>query len=73
MFASSSEIFLPDGSVLSPDASLVSLDRWQALTPEQRRGFALLCPDLVVELVSPPSSSLGRLSRTSFLSAQTAQ
>ena len=37
----------------SPDASLVRLDRWQALTPEQRRGFAPLCPDLVVELASP--------------------
>ena len=27
-------------------------DRWQALTPEQRRSFAPLCPDLVVELAS---------------------
>lgn len=53
VFGSSSGFRLPDGSVLSPDASLVSLDRWQALTPEQRRGFAPLCPDLVVELVSP--------------------
>jgi Uma2 family endonuclease len=42
-----------DDSVPSPDASLVRLDRWQALTPEQRRGFAPLCPDLVVELASP--------------------
>ena len=42
-----------DDSVLSPDASLVRHDRWQALTPEQRRGFAPLCPDLVVELASP--------------------
>ena len=39
--------------MLSPDASLVRLDRWLALTPEQRRGFAPLCPDLVVELASP--------------------
>jgi Uma2 family endonuclease len=39
--------------VLSPDASLVRLDRWQALTPEERRGFSPLCPDLVVELASP--------------------
>ncbi|MCP9793494.1 Uma2 family endonuclease [Vulcanococcus limneticus Candia 3F8] len=43
---------LPDGSVLSPDASLVRLDRWRALSPEQRRGFAPLCPALVVELAS---------------------
>ncbi|MCP9840785.1 Uma2 family endonuclease [Synechococcus sp. J7-Johnson] len=51
-FDSSTGFRLPDGSVLSPDASLVRLDRWQALTPEQRRGFAPLCPDLVVELAS---------------------
>ena len=53
VFGSSTGFLLPDGSVLSPDASLVRLDRCQALTPEQRRGFAPLCPDLVVELASP--------------------
>ena len=53
VFGSSTGFRLPDASVLSPDASLVRLDRWQALTPELRRGFAPLCPDLVVELASP--------------------
>ena len=53
LFDSSSGFRLPDGSVRSPDASLVALARWQALTAEQRRGFAPLCPDLVVELASP--------------------
>lgn len=53
VFDSSAGFRLPDGSVLSPDASLVRLDRWLALTPDQRRGFAPLCPDLVVELASP--------------------
>jgi len=52
VFDSSTGFRLPDGSVLSPDASLVRLDRWQALTAEERRGFAPLCPDLVVELAS---------------------
>jgi Uma2 family endonuclease len=52
-FGSSTGFRLPDNSVFSPDASLVALDRWQALTAEQRRGFAPLCPDLVVELASP--------------------
>ena len=52
-FDSSTGFRLPDDSVLSPDASLVRLDRWQALSAEQRRGFAPLCPDLVVELASP--------------------
>jgi Uma2 family endonuclease len=53
VFGSSTGFRLPDDSVLSPDASLVRLDRWAALTPEQRRGFAPLCPDLVVELANP--------------------
>ena len=51
-FDSSTGFRLPDGAVLSPDASLVHLQRWQALTSEQRRGFPPLCPDLVVELAS---------------------
>lgn len=53
LFDSSTGFRLPDGSVLSPDASIVRQERWSALTPEQRRGFAPLCPDLVVELASP--------------------
>ena len=53
VFDSSAGFRLPDGSVLSPDASLVRLDRWEALSAEERRGFAPLCPDLVVKLASP--------------------
>jgi len=53
VFDSSGGFRLPDGSVLSPDASALRLERWQALIPEQRRGFPPLCPDLVIELVSP--------------------
>ena len=39
--------------MVSPDASLVRLDRWEVLSADQRRGFAPVCPDLVVELASP--------------------
>ncbi|MEB3167613.1 MAG: Uma2 family endonuclease [Synechococcaceae cyanobacterium] len=53
IFDSSGGFRLPDGSVLSPDASLVREERWHAPTPEQRRGFPPLCPDLVVELAGP--------------------
>lgn len=53
VFESSAGFRLPDGSVRSPDASLLRLERWQALSSEERRGFAPLCPDLVVKLASP--------------------
>ena len=52
-FDSSTGFRLPDGSVVSADASLLRLERWQALSPEERRSFSPLCPDLVVELASP--------------------
>jgi Uma2 family endonuclease len=53
VFGSSCGFRLPDGSVFSPDASLLSLERWNTLSLKQRRGFVPLCPDLVVELASP--------------------
>ena len=52
-FDSSTGFRLPNGAVRSPDVSWVSRDRWEALTPQQRRGFAPLCPDFVLELASP--------------------
>ena len=53
VFDSSTGFLLPDGSVRSPDASVVRLDRWQALSAAERESFAPICPDLVVELASP--------------------
>ncbi|MES2391463.1 MAG: Uma2 family endonuclease [Acidobacteriota bacterium] len=51
-FPSSAGFNLPDGSCLSPDASWLSLDRWNALTPQQQAGFPPLCPDFVIEVRS---------------------
>jgi len=62
VFDSSTGFLLPDGSVRSPDASVVQLDRWQSLSQAQREGFPPLCPDLVVELASP-SDALPELRR----------
>jgi len=56
-FDSSTGFLLADGSVLSPDLSLLRMERWQALTVEQRRRFSPLCPDLVIELASPTDES----------------
>ena len=51
-FDSSTGFKLPDGALLSPDASWMRQARWDALTPEERRGFAPLCPDAVFEIRS---------------------
>ena len=51
-FDSSTGFRLPNGAIRSPDASWVKPERWQTLTLEQRRGFAPLCPDFVLELRS---------------------
>ncbi len=47
---------LPDGSMRSPDAAWLLRARWDALTAEQQDGFALICPDFVVEVRSPRDS-----------------
>ncbi len=51
-FDSSAGFRLPNGAVRSPDASWLRLPRWNALTAEEKKQFAPLCPDFVVELRS---------------------
>ena len=51
-FDSSTGFKLPNGADRSPDAAWIKLDRWEGLTPEQRRKFPPLAPDFVVELRS---------------------
>lgn len=52
-FDSSAGFTLPNGAIRSPDAAWIKQERWNALTKEQRTGFASICPDFVVELRSP--------------------
>jgi Uma2 family endonuclease len=51
-FDSSTGFKLPNGATRSPDVSWIKIERWNALTPEQRKRFLPLCPDFVMELVS---------------------
>jgi Uma2 family endonuclease len=51
-FDSSSGFRLPNGAIRAPDVAWVASDRWNALTPDQRKAFAPICPDFVIELVS---------------------
>lgn len=52
-FGSSTGFTLPNGALRSPDASWVKKSRLEALSEEQRKRFAPLCPDFVIELRSP--------------------
>lgn len=51
-FDSSTGFRLPNGAIRSPDSSWIARARWEALTPEQRKGFAPICPDFAMELAS---------------------
>jgi Uma2 family endonuclease len=52
-FDSSTMFALPNDSRRSPDASWIRRDRWDSLTPRQKKRFVPLCPDFVAELRSP--------------------
>lgn len=56
VYDSSTGFRLPNGAVCSPDAAWVATERYNALTPDERRKFPPLCPDFLVELVSESDS-----------------
>lgn len=56
VFDSSTGFTLPSGSDRSPDVSWVEKSRWDALTKEQKEKFIPLCPDFVIEIMSPNDS-----------------
>ncbi len=56
IFDSSTGFELPGGGDRSPDVAWITIDKWEALTPEQRRGFLPLCPDFAIELMSRSDS-----------------
>ena len=49
----SAEFILPTGAAYAPDAAWVSNERLSRLTKEQKRKFPPLCPEFVVEVMSP--------------------
>jgi Uma2 family endonuclease len=59
-FDSSVEYFLPSGAAYSPGASWVLRARLDRLTREEKRKFPRLCPDFIIELMSP-SDRLSKL------------
>jgi len=55
-FDSSTAFKLPNGAKRSPDLSWMRRNRWEAVPKKQRKIFAPICPDFVVELRSETDS-----------------
>jgi Uma2 family endonuclease len=55
-FDSSAGFTLPDRSVMSPDASWVSKEKWLALSDEDKNKFSHVCPEFVIEVRSKSDS-----------------
>ncbi|HLO85841.1 MAG TPA: Uma2 family endonuclease [Nostocaceae cyanobacterium] len=56
VFSPSTLFSLPNGAKRSPDVSWIKLERWEALTSEQRQKFPPLTPDFIIELHSESDS-----------------
>ena len=57
-FDSSTGFKLSNGAIRSPDVSWIAIAKWNALTDKQKRGFAPINPDFVIELMSPTDELL---------------
>ncbi len=56
VFDSNGGFSLPKGGDRAPDVAWVKKERWDSLTPEQKEKFLPLCPDFLIELLSPSDS-----------------
>jgi Uma2 family endonuclease len=56
VFGSNAGFTLPDGSVRAADSHWVSWQRWNALSQEDQRRFAPICPEFVIEVRSESDS-----------------
>jgi len=52
VFDSSTGFTLSNMAMRSPDAAWISNEKWLALSDEERKGFAKVCPEFIVELRS---------------------
>ncbi|MGI2909460.1 Uma2 family endonuclease [Tolypothrix sp. VBCCA 56010] len=52
VFSSSTIFRLPNQAKRSPDAAWIKLERWEALTSDERKKFPPITPDFIIELRS---------------------
>ena len=55
-YESSAGFKLPNGAIRAPDAAWISIERLEALTPDDSNGALSICPDFVIELRSASDS-----------------
>ena len=53
VFDSSTGFKLSNGATRSPDVSWITIERWNSLSDKQKRSFAPIDPDFIIELLSP--------------------
>ena len=56
VFSPSTGFTLPNGAMRSPDVSFIRHERWKALSKEDKKKFAHICPDFIAELLSESDS-----------------
>ncbi|MCG9891835.1 MAG: Uma2 family endonuclease [Thermosynechococcaceae cyanobacterium MS004] len=52
VFDSSTGFKLPNGATRAPDTAWITNERWNAIPSDQRKKFAPICPDFILELAS---------------------
>jgi Uma2 family endonuclease len=52
-FDSSTGFKLPNGATYGPDAAWIRQDRWNTLSPAEKKQFAPVVPDFIMEMRSP--------------------
>jgi Uma2 family endonuclease len=52
VFPSSTGFTMPNGAILSPDASWISAERWSAVTIKERKSYTRIVPDICIEMAS---------------------
>lgn len=52
-FRPSAGFTLPDGSVRSPNVAWLSMEKWNALSEQEKQTFGHVAPDFVAEMMSP--------------------
>jgi Uma2 family endonuclease len=58
VFGSSTMFTLPNGAKRSPDVSWMTKEKWESVSPSERRKFSRVVPDFVIELLSPTDNLL---------------